>query len=146
MNQIPLSAILSAYALLYLCVPSADAQEETKYQYFATVVSHWNGEETVKRAYVTRVLSYPEWEACEKTEYHHFFDAAKKAFDTYLPKQFHLVQQATRTRSLTIVSGANGGFKSEAEAKRSLDEWVAKQRSEEYRIVLTGFSFSCRDL
>lgn len=146
MKHIRLLPILLIQMILFLCVPAMYGQQGTKYQYFATVVSRWNGEETVKRAYVTRVFSYPGWEACGKTEYHSFFEAAKEAFDTYLPNQFHLVRQVTQTRSLTIVSGANGGFKSEAEAKRSLDTWVAEQRRQEYRVVLTGFSFSCRDL
>ncbi|HEY8659332.1 MAG TPA: hypothetical protein VIL78_09860 [Hanamia sp.] len=117
---------------------------EEGYYVFLTIDGVWSKE---KRAYLSKIIYYPGYKACEKEGYR-FIREAEKAFAAYLKAEYSEAFPYNVNNIISYTGQANSSasandLKTLQQAQESLNSWMAKQKEEGNTIVRANFSFAC---
>ena len=117
---------------------------EEPYYVFLTIDGVWSKQ---KKAYLSKILYYPGYKACDKEGYR-FVDEATAAFRTYLKAEYsdafpYNVNDIISWSGQVNSSASANDLKTRQQAEESVRSWVAKQKKDGNTVIYTDFSYSC---
>ncbi len=138
--------VLLLFALLPLMSFAPKATQSEGYYAILVVDGVWKD----GTGYASRIIYYPGYSNCNRTENTYFFNAATRGFGDHLKSNYNGAFPYGENNNIRQVNtkqySTSQLLKTRAEAEQRLTEWATEQKEKGYSVVYTGFGFSCENL